>query len=129
MASLRFKKIESVIVREISEMLTKKEIKDPRIGFVTVLRAEVAPDLKTGKVFVSILGGKKKTQSALTGLNNAKGYIQGKIGDRYRFRYTPVLHFLEDPGFIHLCDIHEIIQKIHKEKPYVEENQENTAEE
>ena len=71
-------------------------LKDPRVKNVTVLRAEVSPDLRTAKVYVSVRGDEKTQLLTMHGLRSAKGYLQSKLADRLQTRYTPVLTFVLD---------------------------------
>lgn len=73
-------------------------LKDPRVKNVTVIRAEVSPDLRSAKVYVSVLGDEKTRALSLRGLEAARGFIQAKLADRLQTRYTPVLHFVYDHG-------------------------------
>ena len=74
------------------------ELKDPRARNVTVLRTEVSPDLRTARVFVSVMGDEKAQSLAMHGLRSARGFIQSRIADRLELRYTPILQFVLDPG-------------------------------
>jgi ribosome-binding factor A len=73
-------------------------LRDPRVKNVTVLGAEAAPDLRTAKVFVSVMGDAKQQSLCLHGLESARGFIQAKLADRLQTRYTPVLKFVLDPA-------------------------------
>jgi ribosome-binding factor A len=85
-------------VREIVSTVVLFELKDPRVTNVTVLRAEVSPDLRNAKVYVSVMGDEKTQSLTLHGLNSARGFIQSKIADRLETRYVPVLTFVTDLG-------------------------------
>lgn len=85
-------------VREIVSTVVLFELKDPRVKNVTVLRADVSPDLRNAKVYVSVMGDEKTQSLTMHGLNSARGFIQSKIADRLQTRYTPVLQFVSDPG-------------------------------
>jgi ribosome-binding factor A len=97
MSSRRIAKVAEA-VREIVSTVVLFELKDPRVRNVTVLRAEVSPDLRNAKVYVSVMGDEKTQSLTLHGLNSARGFIQSKIADRLQTRYTPVLRFVSDPG-------------------------------
>lgn len=85
-------------IRESVSTTILFELKDPRVKNVTVLRAEAAPDLKTAKVYISVMGDAKKQSLCMHGLESARGFIQAKLADRLQTRYTPVLKFILDPG-------------------------------
>jgi len=85
-------------IRETVSSTILFELRDPRVKNVTVLGAEAAPDLRTAKVFVSVMGSPKEQSLCLHGLESARGYIQAKLADRLQTRYTPVLKFVLDPA-------------------------------
>ncbi len=91
----------SEAIRESVSTTILFELKDPRVKNVTVIRAEAAPDMRTAKVYISVMGDAKKQSLCLHGLESARGFIQAKLADRLQTRYTPVLRFVIDPG-IHL---------------------------
>jgi ribosome-binding factor A len=72
-------------------------LKDPRIGFVTVTGVETSPDLRYAKVFVSVLGSERKRDAAIATLNAAHGVLQGRVGSELRLKRTPQLAFEYDP--------------------------------
>jgi ribosome-binding factor A len=73
------------------------ELKDPRIGFVTITGVETSPDLRHAKVFVSVLGNEKTREKSLQGLAAAHGTLQAKLGRELRMKRTPQLTFEYDP--------------------------------
>jgi ribosome-binding factor A len=73
-------------------------LKDPRVKFVTVIGAEVSPDLRSAKVYVSVMGDEKVQGLTMRGLESARGFLQSKVADRLQTRYTPILKFVLDPG-------------------------------
>lgn len=88
----------SEAIRETVSTTILFELKDPRVKNVTVLRAEAAGDLKTAKVYISVMGDAKKQSLCMHGLESARGFIQAKLADRLQTKYTPVLKFILDPG-------------------------------
>ena len=74
------------------------DLKDPRIGFVTVTGVETSPDLRHARVFVSVLGSDRKRRESLAGLNSAHGVLQARIGRELRLKRTPQLSFEYDPS-------------------------------
>ena len=72
------------------------ELRDPRIGFVTVTGVETSPDLRQAQVFVSVLGSEKKREETLAGLGAAHGVLQGRIARELRMKRTPQLTFQYD---------------------------------
>jgi ribosome-binding factor A len=97
MTSRRIAKASEAIRESVSTTILF-ELKDPRVKHVTVLRAEAAPDLRTAKVYISVMGTPKEQSLCLHGLESARGFIQSKLADRLQTRYTPVLKFVLDPA-------------------------------
>ncbi|MBR6887627.1 MAG: 30S ribosome-binding factor RbfA [Selenomonadaceae bacterium] len=104
---LRIEKLQELIKQEMSKMLLK-ELKDPRIGFVTVTDVEITGDLREAKIYVSVMGGAEQVKSSLEGLNSALGFIRREIGQRIRLRFTPEISFALDTSL----DYGEHIQKL-----------------
>jgi ribosome-binding factor A len=97
MSSRRIAKVAEAL-RETVSTTVLFELKDPRVKNVTVLHTEVSPDLRSARVFVSVMGDEKAQSLAMHGLRSARGFIQSRIADRLELRYTPVLQFVLDPG-------------------------------
>ena len=74
------------------------ELKDPRIGFVTVTGVETSPDLHHARVFVSVLGAERKREACLAGLAAAHGVLQARIARELKLKWTPQLAFEYDPS-------------------------------
>ncbi len=72
------------------------EIRDPRVGFITVTEVRVTHDLRSARVYVSIYGSEEQHQASLAGLTAAAGYLRRELGHRLRLRYTPELTFEQD---------------------------------
>jgi ribosome-binding factor A len=95
--SRRTDQIGEAIREAVAEILTYG-LKDPRIGFVTITRVEVTPDLRTARVMFGVLGDQKQRDKTLAGLTAAAGYLRREIGRRVQMRYTPALTFQYDAG-------------------------------
>src|SRR4030065_874512 len=80
---------------EISEILLR-ELKDPRIGFVTITKVAVSDDLRTAKVYYSVFGGEQEKEDSYKGLESATGYIKRELGRRIRLKYMPEITFMFD---------------------------------
>ena len=104
---LRIEKLQELIKQEMSKMLLK-EIKDPRIGFVTVTDVEMTGDLREAKIYISVMGGEEQVKSSLEGLNSALGFVRREIGQRIRLRFTPEISFALDTSL----DYGDHIQKL-----------------
>ena len=85
-------------IRQVVGTAILTDLRDPRIENVTVTRVEVSPDLRNGKVYVSVMGTEAKQQLALKGLESSAGFLQSKVSDRIDTRYTPRLVFKLDDG-------------------------------
>jgi len=112
---IRPERIASEMREHISRMISE-EIKDPRIGFVTITRVEVTPDIRNAKVYFSSLGGKEEKDSAAEGLNSATGYIRKGLGEKMRIKFIPELIFRLDESAEYSIHLNKIFDKIHKEK-------------
>lgn len=82
---------------EIAGMVAR-ELKDPRLGFVTVTRVELAADLGSAKVYVGVLGDAAARERSLVGLRQAAGFIRRELGRRIRIHHVPELRFVYDHG-------------------------------
>jgi len=85
-------------IREEVAQLIAGELKDPRIGFVTVTRVDVTADLRTARVYVGAMGTEKQRQATLAGLKQAAGFLRRGLGQSLRLRHTPELVFHYDEG-------------------------------
>lgn len=85
-------RLAEAIKKEISDML-RNDIKDPRIGFVTITTVDVTSDLRHARVYASVLGGANQQKATGEALNRAVGYIRSEIGRRIRLKYTPEISF------------------------------------
>lgn len=103
-------------MREHISRIISDEITDPRIGFITVVKVEITPDLRNAKIFFSSLGDKDEKEAALKGLTSASGYIRKLLGERMRFKFVPELLFRLDESAEYIIHLNEIFEKIHKEK-------------
>ncbi|MGA3036098.1 MAG: 30S ribosome-binding factor RbfA [Vulcanimicrobiaceae bacterium] len=88
-------RIDHEIQRAIAKIIGE-EIKDPRLGFVTVTRAEITGDMKHCKVHVSVIGDRHVARQSMDVLESAKGFIRGRLGEEVKLRNTPELTFVED---------------------------------
>ena len=91
----RMRRVNAAVRQVLSEAVG--ELKDPRIGFVTVTGVETTPDLRQARVFVSVLGSEEKQQQSLAGLEAAHGVLQGRLARELRLKRTPQLAFEYDP--------------------------------
>ena len=94
--SERLRRVDEAVKEVLSEGIG--ELKDPRIGFVTVTGVRTSPDLRHAKVFVSVLGSERKREQSLEGLTAAHGVLQARLARELRLKRTPQLAFEYDPS-------------------------------
>ena len=94
--SERMRRVNAAVREVLSEAVG--ELKDPRIGFVTVTGVETSPDLRQAVVYVSVLGSVQKREQSIDGLQAAHGILQSKIARELRMKRTPQLTFQYDPS-------------------------------
>jgi ribosome-binding factor A len=95
MSNERMRRVDEA-VRQVLADAVAGELKDPRVGFVTVTDVNTSPDLRTAHVYVSVLGDAAAREDSLTGLRSAHGYLQGRIASELHLRNTPTLDFRYD---------------------------------
>jgi ribosome-binding factor A len=104
-------------IREVVSMAILTEVRDPRVKNVTVVSVEVAPDMKSAQVNVSIMGDEKQQRLSLSGLQNSAGFLQKKVADRIDMRYTPRLSFVIDKGAKNALEVHRILSEVLPKTP------------
>ena len=127
MSSRRTARVASVI-REVVSTSILTELRDPRIQNVTVLGAEVSSDLRYAKVKISVLGTEKQAALTLHGLESARGYLQSKVAERVKTRYTPELRFELDTGIQKSFEASRILREVLPESDPAEEVESASAE-
>jgi ribosome-binding factor A len=95
MGTARMRRVNEAIHEILADAIAT-ELKDPRIGFVTVTEVETTPDLRAARVYVSVLGTPEERESSLAGLRSSHGFLQGKIAGGMRMKRTPTLTFEYD---------------------------------
>ena len=94
-SSDRMRRVDEGIRHVIGDAVS--DLKDPRVGFVTVTDVRTSPDLRHARVYVSVLGSEAEREDSLAGLRSAHGYLQGRIAAELRLKRTPALRFAYDP--------------------------------
>ena len=112
-AGRRQERLAGEIRDEVAQMLVR-ELKDPRIGFTTVTRVELSPDLQHARVLISVLGDAEAQQKTLEGLTSASGYLRHEIAHRLRLRRAPEMVFVLDRGAEASEKIEELLRKFHE---------------
>jgi ribosome-binding factor A len=95
MPTARMRRVNESIKEILGDAITT-ELKDPRIGFVTVTEVDTSPDLRAARVYVSVLGTEEERERSLAGLRSSHGFLQGKIASAMRIKRTPTLTFEYD---------------------------------
>jgi ribosome-binding factor A len=106
----RMRRVNESVRQVLSEALL--ELKDPRIGFVTVTGVVTSPDLRHARVFVSVLGNERKQQKTMAGLEAAHGVLQARISRELRLKRTPQLEFAYDPSVEHGVRMSALIDEL-----------------
>ncbi len=113
MKKVRSSRISEEIKKEVS-LIIQSELKDPRIGFITVVAVEISNDLQIAKIYISIMGTEENKVETITALNKAKGYIRSELGKRIRLRITPEINFVIDNSIEYGNKIDKILDDIFK---------------
>jgi ribosome-binding factor A len=95
MTADRMRRVDKAMREVLSDAITS-ELKDPRVGFVTVTAVNTAPDLRQARVFVSVLGTDPERRRSLDGLPSAHGSLQRRVADQLHLKHTPTLDFVYD---------------------------------
>ena len=110
--SIKNTRINGEVMKELS-LIIRQEIKDPRIHMMTsVTSVEVAPDLKTCKAYISVLGDEERAKDALTGLKSAVGYIRRELAHRVNLRNTPEITFVLDQSIEYGVNMSRLIDEV-----------------
>src|SRR3954465_2266828 len=110
MPTARMRRINEVL-REVIGGAISSDLNDPRIGFVTVTSVETSPDLRSAKVFVSVLGSEEEREATLKGLRSSHGVIQARIAAETRMKRTPTLTFHYDDTIEKASRVSELLEE------------------
>ena len=114
MGQLRIDKVQEFIKHEISQII-QKDIKDPRVGFVTVTDVEMTRDLRHAKIFLSLMGSDEQKKATWEALNRALGFMRSEIGKRIRLRCTPELSLHLDKSLDYSNHIQKLLLQLEKD--------------
>ena len=110
--SVKNTRINSEVLKELSRIISR-EIKDPRINPMTsVVSVEVAPDLKTCKAYISVLGDEQSQKDTITGLKSAEGYIRRELARTVNLRNTPEIKFILDQSIEYGINMSKLIDEV-----------------
>ncbi|MFN2364707.1 MAG: 30S ribosome-binding factor RbfA [Halarsenatibacteraceae bacterium] len=120
----RKRRLSELLKEEISDIILK-EVKDPRIGFVSVNDVELTGDLRQAKVFVSVIGDQTERDDTMDGLKKATGFIRKLVGERITVYHTPELEFKYDDSIEHGIHISNLIKEVREEEKEAKSDEEN----
>jgi ribosome-binding factor A len=112
----RQRQVAELIHQEIS-LLILRQVRDPRLGFVTVTGVEVTPDLRLAHIYVSVMGGDYEVAQALMGLKSAAGFFRHELGSVLTLRFTPELSFRLDKSLEQGLRIDQLLDALPPEAP------------
>lgn len=115
MATQRPERVQEALRQEISKIV-QFELKDSRLGFITITKVDLTKDLRFAKVYFSVLGSDREKKSALAGLSSARGYIKGLMSDRVKLRFMPEIVFKPDESLERAKHIYDLLDKLKKER-------------
>lgn len=111
MANFRSGRVGEQMKKELSQLI-QTEIKDPRIGFITVTGVDVTNDLSQAKVYLSVMGNEEQKEQSMKALEKASGFLRSEIGKRIRLRHTPELLFKIDSSIEYGSHIEKLLGEI-----------------
>lgn len=111
MAKIRVGRVSEQIKKELS-LLIQAELKDPRIGFITVTGVETTNDLSQARVYLSVLGNDEQKEATLKALGSATGFLRSELGKRMKLRHTPELIFKFDSSIEYGSRIEALLESI-----------------
>jgi ribosome-binding factor A len=110
----RLARIREQLKEEVSDII-RREVRDPRIGFLTITDADISADLRHAKVFYTVLGDQTQIDNAQEALNSAAGLIRSQFGQRVRLKFTPEITFHFDSSVQRAARIEELLNQIARE--------------
>ena len=116
MASHRPDRVGDQIRQELSELLSRGAVHDPGIGFITLTRVKVSPDLQIARVYYTSLGDEAARRQTAKALERATGFFRRRVGDRLQLRRVPELHFQFDESVGHQDRVEQILRELHEEE-------------
>ncbi|RKD24271.1 ribosome-binding factor A [Ammoniphilus oxalaticus] len=114
MSRVRNSRIGEQMKKELSQII-QLELKDPRVGFVTVTAVDVTGDLQEAKVYISVMGSDEQKEESVQALQKAKGFIRSELGKRIQLRHTPDLLFRMDESIEYGNKIETLLKDIKKD--------------
>ena len=110
MPSDRLRRVDEAVRQVLSDAVAT-DLKDPRVGFVTVTGVKTSPDLRHARVYVSVLGDDEVREASLDGLRSAHGFLQRRVAGELRMKHTPTLDFVYDDSVERGMRLSELIDR------------------
>jgi ribosome-binding factor A len=108
---MRQEKVKQAIKKEVSDIIAN-ELKDPRVGFITITEVQMSPDLRYARIFYSVLGKEKEHTKTAEALKSALGFIRKELAQRIQLRFAPEIAFKEDRSGEYSLRIQEVLEEI-----------------
>ena len=116
MASRRPERVGDQIRQELSQLLSRGAVHDPGIGFITLTRVKVSPDLQVARVYYTTLGDEASRKQTARALDRATAFFRRHVGTRLQLRRVPELHFQFDESVAHQDRVEQILRELHEEE-------------
>ncbi|QRN86311.1 30S ribosome-binding factor RbfA [Clostridia bacterium] len=111
MSKQRARRVSEEIKKEVAKII-RDNVKDPRVGFVTITSVDLSGDLSVAKIYFSVMGEQNTIDETVAALESAKGYIRREISQRIKLRHVPEIHFLYDHSIEQGTHIDALLEKI-----------------
>jgi ribosome-binding factor A len=111
----RTRQVGDLLREELTDII-RTDVKDPRVGFFTITRVDIGPDLRSATAMVSVLGTDEERQETLAALRSASGYIRRQLKPRLRMRQVPEIVFADDRSMAHAQDIAAALKELERER-------------
>ncbi len=114
MSTQRAARVGEQMREELAKLI--RELKDPRVGFISVVKVEVSGDLRHAKVYASVMGNEQQKKDSMKGLASASGFLRSELSQIMRLRYVPELHFELDESIEHGSRIAKLLVQVQQEQ-------------
>jgi ribosome-binding factor A len=111
----RTRQVGDLLREELTDII-RTDVKDPRVGFFTITRVDIGPDLRNATAMVSVLGTDEERNDTLAALRSASGYIRRQLKPRLRMRQVPEISFADDRSMEHAQDIALALRELERER-------------
>ena len=111
----RTRQVGDLLREELTDII-RTDVKDPRVGFFTITRVDIGPDLRNATAMVSVLGTEKEREETLEALRSAAGYIRRQLKPRLRMRQVPEIAFVDDRSMEHAQEIAAALKLLERER-------------